>query len=46
MTTGRVVSDLFSDGVDVGSLEDAIEPWPGGRPVRRFDEALGLKIAH
>src|SRR5580693_9452234 len=34
----------FSDGLDTGSFEDEIAPWPGGAPVRSFDYALGLEF--
>src|ERR1700730_9159259 len=41
---GQGVVDSFSDGVDVESLGEQIEPWPFGAPVCRSDDALGLEL--
>jgi hypothetical protein len=30
---------------DAGSLEEEIEPWPGGAPVCEFDCTLGFELA-
>src|ERR1700739_714995 len=38
--------DFFSDSIDARSLEDEIEPWPGGTPVCGFDDTLSLEFVH
>src|ERR1700681_5109384 len=36
--------ESFSYGVDAGSLEDEIYPWPRSAAVCRFEYALGLEF--
>jgi hypothetical protein len=33
-----------SYGVDAGSLEEEVHPWPGGAPIDGFHDALGFEL--